>query len=99
MTPARKEPPGTLEIKINDIQRNVENTHNRLDLIDQRLQTLTESVQTLTDQVGRMTEGLTRLENLLTNGFDALVQQTAKRDEQIDRLLSIMEKLVSSKVA
>lgn len=62
--------------------------------LTERLDRLSESVEILTDQVGRMTEGITKLENLVTVGFQDLKRQSEKRDEQIDRLLSLLERLI-----
>ncbi|MBD2054790.1 hypothetical protein H6F88_01915 [Oculatella sp. FACHB-28] len=62
--------------------------------LTERLDRLSESVEILTDQVGRMTEGITKLGNLVTLGFQDLKRQSEKRDEQIDRLLSLLERLI-----
>lgn len=68
-----------------------------IDQLDPRLDRLASSVEVLTDQVGRMTEGITKLENLLTDGFQDLKCQSEKRDQQIDRLLPLLERLIPAK--
>lgn len=87
----RSEPPSNLQISVNKAIGDIEVVNLRVQEMDQRLtnrlETLTESVQAMTDQIGRMAEAITRLEVILTEG-------TRKRDEQIDRLLGILERLV-----
>jgi len=62
---------------------------------DETLTRVAENLEILTEQVGRMTEGLTKLENLVTNGFTELKDQAAARDIQINRLIGVVEQLIS----
>lgn len=90
MTP-QKEPPSGLETKINQTNRLIEGLAVRIDTLDQsfdaRLDRVAETLEVLAQQIGRLTEA--------THETHALLRESAnRRDTQIDRLLSILERLI-----
>jgi uncharacterized protein YoxC len=90
MTPP-KEPPSGLENKVNHTNRLIEGLNIRVDTLDQsfdvRLERVAETLEVLAQQIGRLTEA--------THETHALLRESAnRRDAQIDRLLSILERLI-----
>lgn len=86
MTP-RETPPSGLETKINQNNRLIEGVAVRVETLDQHLLSLTRSIEALTEQVASLTEASFETQNLLRESAN-------RRDTQIDRLLSILERLI-----
>ena len=86
MTPP-KEPPSALESKINQNNREIQGVAVRVETLDQHLLSLTRNIEALTEQIARLTEASFETQNLLRESAN-------RRDTQIDRLLSILERLI-----
>jgi septation ring formation regulator EzrA len=75
--------------KLEALRLHLETVDSRMETMDQRfsnrMEQIAENLEAVTHQIGVMSEGLTRLENA-----------SNKRDEQIDRLLGIVERLLPS---
>lgn len=83
-----KQPPSTIEIKLNAIERTLEVHSTRMDAIDQKLDRAANLIETNTAQVATFCEGLTRLENsisrlerIMEQGFSRLETMMAQQLE------------------
>jgi septation ring formation regulator EzrA len=88
------------EQKLESLRLHIETVDARIENMDQRfsrrMDRIAENLEAATEQIGKMSEGLTRLENIVATGFDRLEAASNTRDQQIDRLLGIVERLLPS---
>jgi DNA anti-recombination protein RmuC len=88
------------EQKLESLRLHLETMDARIENMDQRfnrrMDRIAENLEAATEQIGKMSEGLTRLENIVTTGFERLEAASNTRDQQIDRLLGIVERLLPS---